>query len=105
MGLSCHQLEATHHSHLKPSEDVLNLSYNLEDDMMIVFDSPYQTRQQIEKLFQISRPTIYRWIKEGKFPRPVHLGANMVRWKTSHLETWMADKESTNLRGGSNAQS
>ena len=73
--------------------------------MMIVFDSPYQTRQQIEKLFQISRPTIYRWIKEGKFPRPVHLGANMVRWKASHLEAWMTDKECTNLRGGSNAQS
>jgi len=73
--------------------------------MMIVFDSPYQTRQQIENLFQISRPTIYRWIKEGKFPRPVHLGANMVRWKVSHLEVWMMDKEGTNLRGGSNAQS
>ena len=73
--------------------------------MMIVFDSPYQTRQQIEKLFQISRPTIYRWIKEGKFPAQIRLGANMVRWKTSHLETWMVDRESTNRGGDSDAQS
>ena len=61
--------------------------------MMIVFDSPYQTRQQIENLFQVSSATIYRWTKEGRFPKPIHLGANMVRWKTSDLEEWMAERE------------
>jgi len=49
--------------------------------MIIEFDSPYQTRHQLEKLFKVSSATIYRWIKEGKFPKPVRLGANMVRWK------------------------
>jgi len=61
--------------------------------MMIVFDSPYQTRQQVEKLFQVSRPTLYRWIKQGNFPKPVRLGANMVRWKASDIEVWMMQKE------------
>ena len=61
--------------------------------MMIVFDSPYQTRQQVEKLFQVSRPTLYRWIKQGKFPKQVHLGANTVRWKASDIEAWMLEKE------------
>jgi prophage regulatory protein len=61
--------------------------------MMIVFDSPYQTRQQVEKLFQVSRPTLYRWMKEGKFPKSVRLGANMVRWKASDLEAWIAERE------------
>jgi prophage regulatory protein len=61
--------------------------------MMIVFDSPYQTRQQVEKLFQVSRPTLYRWMKEGKFPKSVRRGANMVRWKASDLEAWIAERE------------
>ena len=61
--------------------------------MMIVFDSPYQTRHQLEKLFKVSLATIYRWIKEGKFPKPVRLGANMVRWKASDIEAWMMQKE------------
>jgi prophage regulatory protein len=61
--------------------------------MMIVFDSPYQTRQQVEKLFQVSRPTLYRWMKEGNFPKSVRLGANMVRWKASDLEAWIAERE------------
>jgi|TARA_B110000908_G_C10151342_1_gene401495 prophage regulatory protein len=60
---------------------------------MIVFDSPYQTRQQLEKLIKVSRPTLYRWMKNGDFPKPVHMGANMVRWKASDIENWLAEKE------------
>ena len=61
--------------------------------MMIVFDSPYQTRQQVEKLIKVSRPTLYRWMKEGNFPKNIKLGANLVRWKTSDLEAWIAERE------------
>ena len=60
---------------------------------MIEFDSPYQRRQQVEKLFQVSRPTLYRWIKQGKFPKPIRLGANMVRWKASDIEAWLTERE------------
>ena len=61
--------------------------------MIIEFDSPYQTRNQLEKLFKVSSATIYRWIKEGIFPKPVRLGPNMVRWKASDIEAWMMQKE------------
>ena len=71
--------------------------------MLVEFDSPYQTRQQLEKLFQVSPATIYRWIKEGRFPKPIHLGANMVCWKASDIEVWITDRESTNLKGDPNA--
>ena len=71
--------------------------------MLVEFDSPYQTRQQLEKLFKVSPATIYRWIKEGRFPKPIHLGANMVRWKASDIEVCITDRESTNLKGDPNA--
>ena len=64
-----------------------------EDTMSIEFDSPYQTRQELQKLFKVSPATIYRWIKEGNFPKPVRLGANMVRWKVSDIEAWVTQKE------------
>jgi prophage regulatory protein len=65
----------------------------------------YYLRQDLESLFQISRATIYRWVKEGSFPQPIHLGANMVRWKVSDIEAWVIAREATNLRGDSDAQS
>ena len=63
--------------------------------MLVEFDSPYQTRQQLEKLFKVSPATIYRWIKEGRFPKPIHLGANMVRWKASDIESWLTEREAS----------
>jgi len=61
--------------------------------MLIEFDSPYQTRHDLEKLLKVSPATIYRWIKEGNFPKSVRLGANMVRWKASDIEAWMTERE------------
>lgn len=48
---------------------------------------------EIQANFTLSRATIYRWMKEGKFPKPIHLGANMVRWKKSDIDNWLAEKE------------
>jgi len=76
-----------------------------EEGIMIEFDSPYQTRLELEKLFKVSTATIYRWMNEGKFPKPIHLGTNMVRWKASDIDAWVIAREATNIRGDSNAKS
>lgn len=38
--------------------------------------------------YGVSRPTIWRWTKNGNFPKPVKLGAGSTRWRASDLETW-----------------
>ena len=48
---------------------------------------------EIQADFTLSRATIYRWMKEGKFPKPIHLGANMVRWKKSDIDNWLAERQ------------
>ena len=53
----------------------------------------YLKRQQLEAKFGVSRATIYRWTKAGTFPAAIHLGANMVRWKSSQVEAWIAERE------------
>jgi prophage regulatory protein len=55
----------------------------------------YMTRQELEELFKASRATIYRWVKNGHLPKPIQLGANMVRWKVSDIEEWMIEREAT----------
>ena len=61
--------------------------------MLIEFKKPLLIRQEIETAFSISSATIYRWMKEGNFPKPVHMGPNMVRWKASDIDAWLAEKE------------
>jgi prophage regulatory protein len=45
-------------------------------------------RKTVEKLSGLSRATIYRLIKSGKFPRPVSIGTGSVRWRQSDVIAW-----------------
>jgi len=41
----------------------------------------------------ISRSTIYRLMKEGKFPPPIKIAKNSNRWRASDIENWKANPE------------
>ena len=38
----------------------------------------------------LSRSTVYLRVSEGKFPRPVSLGARAVGWIEAEVEEWIA---------------
>ena len=37
----------------------------------------------------VSRPTIYRWMREGTFPKQIAIGANSVVWLELDITKWM----------------
>lgn len=47
-------------------------------------------RKDVERIAGISRASIYRLIKTGKFPKPVSLGTGAVRWKQSEVVAWQS---------------
>jgi predicted DNA-binding transcriptional regulator AlpA len=36
-------------------------------------------------LLQIGRSTLYQGISEGRFPRPIHLGRRIARWRAAEI--------------------
>ena len=52
-------------------------------------------RKAVEKLAGISRATIYRMIKAGKFPRPLSIGTGAVRWRQSDVTAWQQSLSTT----------
>ena len=38
----------------------------------------------------LSRSTVYQWVSEGRFPKPVSLGARAVGWVESDVEEWIS---------------
>lgn len=38
-----------------------------------------------------TRNTIVKLVGEGKFPAPIRIGANSLRWKKSEVDAWVAD--------------
>lgn len=37
----------------------------------------------------ISRSTLWRWVAEGSFPRPLKLSARVTVWRSQDIDAWM----------------
>ncbi|MHB1942819.1 MAG: helix-turn-helix transcriptional regulator [Acidiferrobacteraceae bacterium] len=49
-------------------------------------------RKQVETRTGLSRSTIYQYIKDGVFPKPVPLGPRAVGWLESEVSEWIAGR-------------
>lgn len=57
-------------------------------------------RKEVEKLSGMSRASLYRLIKAGKFPAPVAIGTGSVRWRQSDITAWQASLTPINQQKG-----
>jgi len=53
----------------------------------------------------VTKSCIYRWINEGKFPRPLKLSPTCVRWRESDIIRWLKEAEVPSGDGGSQSLS
>lgn len=53
----------------------------------------YASDKQLSDFLEVSRQTIWRWVREGKFPAPIKLGPNCTRWRLSDVQAWEASRE------------
>ena len=43
---------------------------------------------EVCELVGVCRSTVYRWVSEGSFPKPVRISDRAVRWNIDDIETW-----------------
>jgi prophage regulatory protein len=48
--------------------------------------------KEVQHRVGLGRSTIYRWMAEGKFPKPVQLGGYAVAWAEDDLEGWISSR-------------
>ena len=46
-------------------------------------------RPDVEAVTGLSRSTIYKWMNEGSFPKPVKLGPRAVGWREADINDWL----------------
>ncbi|MFP7572440.1 helix-turn-helix transcriptional regulator [Marivita sp. S2033] len=51
-------------------------------------DNLYLSVDQVAKRFDVSKDSIWRWKRNGDFPKPVRLGGSTTRWRLSDIEDW-----------------
>lgn len=48
--------------------------------------------KEVQHRVGLGRSTIYRWMAEGKFPKPVQLGGYAVAWALEDVESWISSR-------------
>lgn len=48
----------------------------------------YLSVKSVAERYDVSRPTIWRWVSVGRFPAPIKLGENTTRWRLADLLQW-----------------
>jgi prophage regulatory protein len=49
-------------------------------------------RRQVERRTGLSRSSIYHFIQQGKFPKPINLGERAVGWLENEIEKWLMER-------------
>lgn len=55
-------------------------------------------RQVIDRM-SIPSTTLYRWISEKKFPKPVRIGPRRTAFRVTDIEKWLEQKQQTEIGG------
>ena len=55
--------------------------------------SPILRRPDVEAVTGLSRSTIYKWMNEGSFPKPVKLGPRAVGWREADINDWLETRD------------
>ncbi|WP_342620834.1 AlpA family phage regulatory protein [Rhodoferax sp. GW822-FHT02A01] len=55
-------------------------------------DGAYLRKPQVLQIAPFSAPTMYRKIKEGTFPKPVHLSERVSAWQVGAIRKWLASQ-------------
>ena len=49
-------------------------------------------RREVEEITGLRRSSIYKYMKDGKFPQRVQVGPNAVRWRASDIAAWVESR-------------
>ena len=55
-------------------------------------DDRLLTRAEVERRVGLRRSSLYREMRQGRFPLPVRIGPRAVRWPSTEIEAWIASR-------------
>lgn len=56
-------------------------------------DQPLLDIGEVCRWLNVSRPTIYRWRKQGKGPQAIKAAGGHLKWRTSEVKRWLDEQE------------
>lgn len=51
------------------------------------------TISEVCEMFNRHRSTLWVWVDEGKFPKPIKLNGRTLGWKSEAIQDWLKQQE------------
>ena len=48
--------------------------------------------QLVPHMIPVSPATLWRWVREGAFPKPVRLSSRVTAWRVEDVQAWMQSR-------------
>ena len=55
------------------------------------------SRREVAGILDISVQTLWRMVRDGRFPRPFRVSPGRVGWRARTVRAWIADREAESL--------
>ncbi|HEX7687954.1 MAG TPA: AlpA family phage regulatory protein [Burkholderiaceae bacterium] len=52
----------------------------------------FREAQLVPNVIPVSPATLWRWVREGNFPKPVRLSSRITAWRVEDVERWIASR-------------
>jgi predicted DNA-binding transcriptional regulator AlpA len=62
----------------------------------IIGRPPTENRPGIAALVPVSATTFWKWVREGKAPKPCRLPGNVTAWRVEEIRDWMQSQRGGN---------
>jgi prophage regulatory protein len=58
----------------------------------------FLSKAQVLKKVPVTGPTLWTWVRQGKFPRPRDISPNKTVWVASEVDEWMQSRPLRNYK-------
>jgi prophage regulatory protein len=58
----------------------------------------FLSKAQVLKKVPVTPPTLWAWVRAGKFPKPRGLGPNKTVWVEAEVDAWMQAQPTRNYK-------
>lgn len=65
---------------------------NRSESQPVNVANPMVDVKTLSRTVGVSVPTLYRWMSEQGFPRPIKLSARCSRWPMADIEAWIESR-------------
>lgn len=66
----------------------------------IAADERFLTTSEVEKMVGLKRVTLWRWVKDGRFPSPIKYENSKNRYRLSEVVCWMQHQANKSINKG-----